>query len=70
MEIRSSKLIIALSATTSPPIHFLCDVNIHSNFSISLHQALSMFIKPQFRICPIAEEGLCQPETQPLFDRI
>lgn len=50
MESRRSKLISTLFVMTSPPINCLFDVNISSNFSISLHQAPSMFIKPQFRI--------------------
>lgn len=55
MESRSSKLIITLFAMTLPPVNCLFDVNIPRNFSISLHQALSMFIKLQFRIHPISE---------------
>lgn len=31
-------------------------MNIHSNFIITLHQAPPMFIKPQFRISPIAKQ--------------
>lgn len=52
MDSRSSKLIITLFVMTPPPINCLFDVSISSNFSISLHQAPSMFIKPQFRIHP------------------